>query len=252
MNCPTHDIRPDLRRRSCRGEAMLEFVGVLPILLFIFGMAAFLGIGLNVKEGSQVEVRQNLWEQAARHGWWHHYNTASRSDGTWTPWDPFANGNIGSGTSTGTEYKPRGTGEELDYLYSNAGDQAMAVTGNAMAEDYYRRVWNNLCGRHFCESVKEYRTGSDMFKWLDATERGPGDDRRINSPYYSDSPTWVHGQIPLWLIAQYGPMVRIRSAFETHLAPVPQEFRRMAKELLHAWFEEEYMVGWNNPNAVFP
>ena len=222
---------------------MFEFLLLLPIILFLTGLAAYLGMGLDIKQDTQIQVRASVWEEAARRGWWHHYDTASRQDGTWPAWDPYANGSIGVGADTGTDEKPRGTGDEFDFLYSNAGDQAMAITGNSMAQDYYRRIWNNLCGRHWCHKEQRFDTTSQMYTWL----RG-----NIRSEYRNDSPTWVHGQLPPWLIAQHGPMVRIKTAFETHLAPVPPEFRRMAKELLHAWFEEEFLVGWNHPNAVLP
>ena len=33
---------------------------------------------------------------------------------------------------------------------------------------------------------------------------------------------------------------------------IPVEFQRMTTEVLHAWFAEERLVNWNNPNAVIP
>jgi hypothetical protein len=231
---------------------MVEFLLMLPIMLIICGMAIFLSMGMRAKEESQIQVRHDLWYQMRRRGW-HHYDSGRRQDGTWTAWDPDANGAIGDGASTGTENRPRGTGDELDYLYDNAGHHAMGVTNNPVAEDYYRRLWNNLPGRHHRADIRSFETGAPMYRWIDRTQRD-GKDERIQSHYWNDSPSWWHGQLPPWLIAQYGPVKEIRETFERHLEDqtIPVEFRRMTTEVLHAWFAEERLRNWNNPNVVIP
>jgi hypothetical protein len=222
---------------------MLEFLLFLPIMLFIGGLAIYLALGIHVKERSWVKVRQEVWNSGGRNQNnngtdWQPYYTAGRTDGSWSPWDPSATGDIGDGAATSTEAEPRGTGEELDYLFTNAGSNALSATGESLSIDYFHRIWNNLCGRRLATVSGRYTTHSDMFEWMDAT---------IRTQYASDTPTWVHGQLPIWLIAQYGPMAEIKAAFDRHLSTVPPEFDRMASELRHSWFEEHFMTT-RNPN----
>ena len=119
----------------------------------------------------------------------------------------------------------------------------MDATRDNRAEDYYRRIFNNLPGRHNYGYVTQFRTGAEAFEDLEG---------KVRTDFYCDSPTWTHDQEPIWRIAQYGFMSEIRRPFETHLADVPPEFRRMRDEVLHAWFSEDHLLNWNNPNAVLP
>jgi len=242
MACQARTARP-LRPYACRGSAMLEFVLFLPIMLFIGGLAIYLALGIYVKERSWVKVRQEVWNGSGRNQRnegtdWQPYSTSRRTDGSWSPWDPFATGDIGEGAGTSTKAEPRGEGDELDYLFDNAGSNALSATSEPLAVDYFHRIWNNLCGRRLATVSANYRTNEDMYKWMNAT---------VTTQYASDTPTWVHGQLPIWLIAQYGPMAEIKAAFDLHLTGVPAEFNRMAEELRHSWFEEHFM-STRNPN----
>jgi len=241
------------RRRTHRGAAMVEFVLLLIIILPLAALSIYLGNGLLNKEWNQILVRGDVWHQIRR-GWWHHDRGWHLQNGRWLPtrnghacswsdWEEDANGPIGSGA--GTKRLPRGTGtdDELEYLYEQALHEAMDITGNDTAEDYYCRIFNNLPGRHNFARVGRFRTGSKAFESLDG---------KIRTDFYCDSPTWTHDQEPLWRLAQYGPMREIRTLFESHLADVPPEFRRMRDEVLHAWFTEEHLLNWNNANAVLP
>jgi len=238
-----------------RGGAMVEFVLLLIIILPLAALSIYLGNGLAMKASSQMLVRGDVWRQIRR-GWWHHDRGWHLENGRWLPthdghacswsdWDGDANGPIGSGTSTATKILPRGTGtkDEIEYLYEQALHHAMDITGDNRAEDYYRRIHNNLPGRHNSGRFGRYETGADAFRNL---------DREVRTDIYCDSPTWTHDQEPIWRIAQYGFMRDIRTPFETHLADVPPEFRRMRDEVLHAWFTEDHLLNWNHPNAVLP
>lgn len=221
-------------RRHHRGGAMVEFLLMLPILFFIIAMAVYLGKGLFIKEETQIDTRYRLWRQVRR-SWWHH------DDSSWSAWDGDANGDIGTGAASGD--RPRGEGEAIEDLYDNAGRHAMAVSNHPDATDYFKRIWNNIPGRHHRQRGKWFDVEGEAFRWM---------EHRVETDYYCDSASWTHGQEPAWLIAQYGPMLEIKTAFETHLADVPAEFRRMREEVFHAWFEEEYLLSWNNPNAEIP
>ena len=227
---------------------MAEFVLVLPIIFFVGALAVYLSRGLWIKEETQTTVRYELWHQARRSsvdldrdspdyhhdGWWH-------AGGRWSSMDPDANGPIGSGAHGGN--RPRGIGDELRYFYENAGQDAHAASTNAQADDYFRRVWNNLPGRHHRRETVAFRTDAPALRTF---------NRDVSTDYYHDSVSWTNRQEPPWRIAQSGPMREIKEIFETHLAGVPDEFFRMKQEVLHAWFEERWLLNWENPDAPRP
>jgi hypothetical protein len=223
------------RRRVAPGAALAEFVLMLPIMMFIAAFAVYLGLGLWKKQDTQVVVRHNVWRHVER-TWWHH------DEHSWPDWNGNANGPVGTGATT-DDLRPRGTGEELRYLYDNAGRAAANASINAQADDYFRRVWNNLPGRHHGVQTVDFRTNSPAFEFLNG---------EVRTDYYHDSVSWTHGQEPIWLIAQYGPMALIKALFETQLADVPPEFHRMREEVLHAWFKEEAMDNWNWWHGAMP
>ncbi len=224
----------DHKRRAFRGQAMIEFLLTLTIMLFVVAFAIYLAMGLWGKEATHIEVRHRLWRQSDR-SWWHH------DAGSWSGWDGDANGDVPSGARGGD--RPRGRGESLDYLYDEAGREAEFVTRNNEAKDYFRRIWNNLPGRHHRRVSHRFETGSRAFSWMDGT---------VASDYFHDSVSWTHDQEPPWLIAMYGPMSEIETEFKSHLDDVPAPFRRMRDEVYHAWFEEEWLLNWSHPNAQLP
>jgi hypothetical protein len=226
-----------------RGGAMVEFILMLPIIVMVCGLGVYLAIGLRTKAGLMVKTRYDVWRSAARlregASWWWHDDM---HDWTWSKYDPMANGPPGSGAGN-DQARPRGTGDALDYLYTNAGQKAESVTANIGAMDLFNRVWNNLPGMYDKKETKEYDTQAPLWKYLNGT---------IHAEQELDTAAWTHGQVPLWVIAQYGPMLGINNSFHQNLNDVPQSFRRMRDEVYHAWFEEDYMMSWNDPNAKIP
>jgi len=222
-------------RRRAGGAAMVETILILPILVFLAALALFFTAGMSKKGDTQIVVRHELWRQC-QGGWW------GDSQQNWPDWNGDATGPIGSGGAVSGD-RPRGNGEEFDYLYGQIGSQVENASIDQSATDYLRRIWNNWPGRHHRAMSTGYSTGSQAFRYFDGT---------ITTDYYNDSPTWVHGQEPGWLLAQYGPMAGIKSRFEAGLVGLPLEFLHMRDELTHAWFEEDSLLNWNNANAPVP
>lgn len=239
--------------RSRRGTAMLEWLFVMIIILIPCGaMAVLLGRGLWMKEDVQTEARRRLWRQPRR-GWWHHDRGWGLHGGrwqgggddrscSWSDWDPDASDRpVGNGA--GTAELPRGTGDEITYLYNEALYEPERAADDRMARDYYYVLFNNLPARHEVQTREHFDPESPAYQHL---------ERDVVAEYAADSVTWVHQQLPAWMIAQFGPTAEINQAFREHLADLPPEAWRMRDEILSAWFEEEVLPNWNSIHAVHP
>jgi hypothetical protein len=235
---------------------MVEFVILLPFIILITGLGMYLALGLTAKEDLLVQTRCNVWNHSLG-------NTTDQ--GPWQSFDPNATGAAGSGTSDEDPDHPRGTGDALDYALANAGQEAESAATNNAAQDLFNRVWNNLPGRNDLKKSVDYEKATPAFNFLNGN---------INYELQLDTADWVHGynayyvfdasqpfqvqpgdsrQLPLWAIAQYGPMQQINTIFtQTFGSNLPEPFQRMGQEVLHGWFTESYMWGWNNSNAVVP
>jgi len=223
------------RRKTRPGGAMVEFLLMIPILLFIMALGGYMALGMRTKQDTLVRSRYDLWRNINQ--WWHDWDDAVAY---WSDWDPTASGPIG--TPVDTSNRPRGSGEALEYLYKEAGDDAYGMTDNAQAQAFFRTIWNNLPGRHV---VRRGRTleAAEIVRFLSSEIRGR---------HQMDSSTWPIAHLRLWYFAQYGPMQEINGIFHDELADVPDEFKRVRDEVLHNWFSEEWLPNWNDPNAVLP
>ena len=248
--------KPTNKGRRRPGAAMVEFVILLPIIILIIGLSMYLAMGLAAKENLVVQTRYLAWN---------HSQGDTNDPGTWPSFDPNATGAAGSGTSNEDPNHPRGTGDALNYALANAGQQAESSISNNSAQDLFNRVWNNLPGRNDAIKNDDFEKAPPAFKYLNGN---------IYAELQLDTADWVHGQnayyvfdpsqtfqvqpgdsrqLPRGALAQYGPMQQINTIFsQTFGSNLPQPFQRMGQEVLHGWFTESYMWGWNNTNAKIP
>jgi hypothetical protein len=223
---------------------MVEFVLLLPLIILVCGLSMYLAMGLSTKEDLVVHTRYKVWRDAQdtymMPNW---FWRDDLNDGTWSPYDPTANGQAGTGTGNPDANRPRGTGDALAYALTNAGDAAYSAANNNAAQDLFNRVWNNLPGRYDVKQNVYFSSATPLYSYLNGT---------IYSELQNDTADWTHGQLPLWIIAQSGPMQQINSIFTNTLgqnaANLPEPFQRMGEEVLHGWFAESYMMNWNNRN----
>lgn len=222
-------------RRRERGGAMVEFILMIPLMIFIVVLGTYLALGMRTKQLVLVDARFDLWRNI--NNWWRYWDDSSHG---WPEWDANAIGEIGGGADSSN--RPRGTGEALDYLYENAGAYARDVTTNSQADEYFRRIWNNLPGRH------EVRRG----QMLQSAEMTSFLDGEVKARHVMDSSAWPIAHLRLWILAQHGPMKEINEIFHEELQDVPPEFMRMREEVFHNWFEESWLPNWNHQQAVIP
>ena len=182
------------RRRARRGNALLEFVLTLPIIIFMTGLVMYMSFGMLCRQKALVDARRSLWRSAGR--------------GRWTPMKL-------EGHTPGVDvdedddtHRPRGVGEELDRLWGDVAADTVAKTTNPMARDYWNRLWDNLPGRHESKASRSFKTSGRLWNFIHRTARA--EHKRDSSP-------WHFYHIDAWKIARSGPLKEIFEAFREHL-----------------------------------
>jgi hypothetical protein len=180
------------RRRAHKGNALLEFVLTLPIIIFMAGFIMYMSFAMLSKQKALVACRRSLWHSAG-HGHW----TSMKLEGT-VP---------GMDEDDGTK-RPRGQGEELNRLRPEVEPRTIATTTNPRAREYWFRIWDNLPGRHESEASRSFETSGRMWNFIRRTARA--EHKRDSSP-------WHFFHLDAWKIARAGPLKEIFQAFREHL-----------------------------------
>jgi hypothetical protein len=202
-------------RRTLPGNALLEFVLTLPILMFVTGLTIHMSLAMLTKQKALVDARYNLF-RAAGHGWW--------TDMKLESWATPGVANPG----TGGQQMPRGTGEELDRLHTEVAQQSVAETTNQKARDYFQRIWDNLPGRHMTESQKSFTPWGHAYDFL---------PNSAQADHWRDSSPWHYYHIDPWKIARSGPLREIFEAFRDNLPPnVAPHFKPTRDDIYNRWW----------------
>lgn len=146
--------RRDARRRA-PGNALLEFLLTLPIIIFVTGLTVYMSLAMLTKQRTLVEARHQLWHLAAR----------------------------------GAQGAPRGSGEELARLRPEVEPPTLSATTEPLALDYWQRLWSELPGRHETHSKKSFQTRGRMWDFIDKTAEA-NHVRDANSWRFFDVDAW--------------------------------------------------------------
>ena len=179
-------------RRRARGNALLEFLLTIPIIVFVAGLTIYMSIAMLTKQQALVEARHNLYKLS--HGGW----SAMKLEG----WDP-ALTNPGAGGAN----MPRGYGDDLDRLQPEIEPSTIARVSTPDARSYWERLWDNLPGRFQTESTKTFKT-APMWNFL---------DKSAQADHVRDSSAWHFNHLDAWKIARSGPLGDIFRAFRHSL-----------------------------------
>jgi hypothetical protein len=198
------------KRPAARGNALLEFVLTLPIIIFMTGLTIYMAMAMLTKQQALVEARLRLWRAA---GW---YWPPMKLEG----WDPTTDPNFHD-PPPNAGHMPRGEGEELDRLYQEVSPQTVNRVSNAKARQYWERLWGNLPGRHETEASMSFETHGRMWDFIEKT---------AEADHFRDSSPWHYQHLDAWMIARSGPLKEIFDAFRDNLPPnilpdVTQPFR---------------------------
>ena len=202
-------------RRARRGNALLEFILTLPIVIFITGLAIYMSLALLTKQETLIEARHQLWH-AAQHGSW----SPMKLEG----WAPAAG--VGAGEDFGN--RPRGTGEELDRLRPDIEPETIARTSDPKARDYWDRIWGNLPGRHDTHASRSFETQGSLWNFI---------NRTALAVYWRDSSPWHWHHLDAWRIARSGPCKEIFDSFADNLGgDVAEHFRPTRDDIIKRWW----------------
>lgn len=200
------------RRRPRPGNALLEFVLTLPIIIFVTGLTIYMAIGMLTKQQTLVEARHRLFSSAG-HGHWIPMNLEG-----WEPEDF---------EDDGTQ-RPRGTGEALNRLRPDVEPHTIEKTDNALAVDFWDRIWGNLPARHEMHAHRSFETQGSLWNFI---------NRSTHAACYRDSSPWHYAHLDLWKVARSGPLQVIYRAFKDNLEPdVAEHFEPTREDIINRWF----------------
>jgi len=210
--------RHPTRRRARGGNALLEFVLTLIIIIPIAGLTMYMSSAMLTKQKALFACRRSLWRSAG-HGHW----TPMELEGT----DPYDDED--ADMEPDDTYRPRGEGEELDRLRPEVEPETLAKTSNAMAREYWFRIWDNLPGRHESEASRRFESTGQMWRRIPHTS---------HAQHKRDSSPWHFYHLDAWKIARAGPLKEIFGAFEKHLETeqFTEHFEPTRKDIIRRWF----------------
>jgi hypothetical protein len=215
------------RRRSLPGNALIEFVLTLPIIVFVTGLTMYMSMGMLAKQQTLTDARHQL---ALNHWGW----PPMELDPRWT------------GPSSGTVDFPRGEGQALNRLKVEVDPVTIQKVSSDQARDYWRRLWGNLPARQHTEASRSFQTQGSLWNYLPKT---------ATSDQYGDQNEWRHFSIDCWKISRSGPLHPIYQSFWDNMqAGVAPHFETTRKEIIRRWFhgEDELDPNYEQKNQVPP
>jgi len=204
-----------LVRSARRGNALLEFILTLPILIFVTGLTIYMSLAMLAKQQALVEARHHLWH-AAQHGGW----SPLKLEG-WAPTDvPASEEDYG--------HRPRGVGDELERLRPEIEPATVQKTSNSDALEYWERLWGNLPGRHETRASRSFETQGSLWNFL---------NRTAHAAHWRDSSPWHFQHLDAWKIARSGPLREIFDPFAQYLGgDVADHFQQTRDDIIKRWF----------------
>ncbi|MCX5655428.1 MAG: hypothetical protein NTY65_12340 [Planctomycetota bacterium] len=209
-------------RRRVRGNALLEFLLTIPIIVFVAGLTIYMSIAMLTKQQAIKEARATLWHDA---------------QGGWSPMKLEGRDPTYPDPGVGGKHMPRGYGEDLDRLRPDLQRKGVPHVNGPEASNYWLRIWDNLPARHETESTKTFQT-APMWNFL-ATS-ADASHRRDSSPWYFD-------HLDAWRIARAGPLAELFGIFrlEFENSSGLNQFESTRKEFFRRLFHAGDIVNQN-------
>jgi hypothetical protein len=193
-----------------RGNALLEFVLTLPIIIFMAGLTIYMAKAMLTRQTALVEARHHLFDAA---------------NGGWSPMILPDTVPVEDPVRDHAGDMPRGTGEELDRLKSDVESPTLAATPDD--HGYWQDIWDNLPGRHHTHQDESFKVAK-MWNFIDTT---------ASADFYRDSSSWHFNHLDAWRIARSGPLKEIFNAFHDNLPPdVPAPFKQTRDDIFYRWW----------------
>ena len=197
------------RRRSRPGNAMIEFVLTLPIIMFLTGLTIYMSSAMLTKQRSVIEAYHRLYSIR----WWYPAPNYSPSY---------------DGSGAGEEHRPRGTGESLERLRRDVEPATVHKVSSALARNYWARLFGNLPGRDEHEESRSFETRGPYWRFIPTT---------VISDHYRDQSEWRFFDLDVWKIARSGPLnVIYQSFYENLQGDVAPHFEKTRDDIIHRWW----------------
>jgi hypothetical protein len=201
-------------RRPAAGNALLEFILTLPIVVFVAGLTIYMSMAMLTRQQALFEARHVLVNSAnTDHGW------SSMKLETWLP---------GLNRPHPNENLPRGTGEELDRLRADIYNDTFGRCSNALARSYGDLIWSNLPGRREVNTSASFTTNGRMWDFIEKT---------ATAYRTGDSSPWYYHDLDTWQMARASALQEIFKAFYNGLqGQVAPHFQPTRDDLIQRWW----------------
>ena len=209
-------------RRRVRGNALLEFLLTIPIIVFVAGLTITMSVAMLAKQQAVMYARVDNYN-ASHCGW-----SAMKLEG----WDPSQ-----TAPGAGGANLPRGYGEDLDRLRPEIEPSTIARSPNPAARDLWERLWDNLPGRLTTSASKSFTT-MRAFNFI----RGPA-----QAEHQRDSSPWHFYHLDFWRIVRSGPLSEefstFRQAFQFNGAQLAPHVRPTCDDIYKRWWDASDLMG---------
>ena len=200
-------------RRPRPGNALVEFILTLPIVVFVAGLAIYMSSAMLTRQQALIDARRVVLNASNTDDGW-----SSEKLELWLP---------GLGRH-GRVDLPRGTGAELDQLRQEIYNDTVGRATGPAAVDYWARIWTNLPGRREVHTSRSFTTKGKMWDFIEKTATA---DR------YADTSPWYFHDLDTWQIARSGPLQDVFKAFYYNLqGPVAPHFQATRDEVISRWW----------------
>lgn len=215
-------------RRRVRGNALLEFLLTIPIIVFVAGLTITMSVAMLSKQQALVEARADMYKWS--HGGW--------SPMKLTGWDPSQ-----SAPGVGGPNRPRGYGEDLDRLQPEIAPSTIARIGDPLTRDWWERIWDNLPGRFKVEKTKRFET-APMWNFIETS---------AHADHVRDSSPWHFDHLDIWRIARDGALSEVFNTFRQSLqfssGALAPHVRPTCDDIYRRWWHGSDLMGPQLPGG---
>ena len=203
------------RRRPAAGNALIEFILTLPIVVFVAGLTIYMSTAMLTRQQALFEARHIILNSSNTDDGW----SSMKGLETWLP---------GVGGHHANDNLPRGTGEELDRLRADIYNDTFAKCSSAAARDYGELIWSNLPGRRDVHTSASFTTSGRMWDFIEKT---------VTADRCGDTSPWYYHDLDTWQMARASALQDVFKAFYSNLqGSVAPHFQATRDDIVQRWW----------------
>jgi hypothetical protein len=211
-------------RRRARGNALLEFLLTIPIIVFVAGLTITMSVAMLAKQKALVESRHELY---------------GKSQSGWSPMKLEGSDPGFSSPGAGGANMPRGYGEDLTRLKPEIELSTIERVSNPDVRTFWQLIWDNLPGRFTTKSTKTFKT-APMWNFIETSAQ---------ANHERDSSAWHFWHMDVWKIARAGPLQEVFQAFQQNFSmDVAPHIVPTRDDIYSRWWHAQDMLGQMGQN----